>query len=83
MGRVTMIITASGWASEKDLGEPRALGAAPGTEFSTLGDDWGPVSCRLWEYTSIPGEKQGLSSKTTHGQLQTTKGPRELTMEGF
>ena len=30
-----------------------------------------------------PGEKQGLSSKTTHGQLQTTKGPRELTTEGF
>ena len=60
-----------------------APGAAPGTEFSTLGDDYGPVSCCLWEYTPNPDEKQGLSYKTTHGQLQTTRGPKELTMEGF
>ena len=39
MGRGMLIITASGWASEKDLGGPRALGAAPGTEFSALEDD--------------------------------------------
>ena len=45
-----LVQTASGWASKKDLGGPRALGAAPGTEFSTLGDNWGPLSCRLWEY---------------------------------